>query len=245
MTKSAHLRVYSPEGNGSAEPVPAFVRTYGLLSESPGEAYRVVEWNGRRLVCPQNLRLRVLESTLAFANTFRRWGVGLIPEAAAEAADRELDDYHTAHPDHRSHILTSAWHVPVRWFTAFLPSEKYIYEEEDGPRIRFRTDIHQARIRTERALEILQGLEMFPGPADELQRLVEWLAPFPSESMLELDYGEVAGLFDSKQVIFDDSCELIQESLEALAQGDMVRAGENYGKVVHRWAPAFSVTFSS
>ena len=245
MTKSAYLRVYSPGGSGSTEPVPGFVRSYGLLSEPEGEAYRFVEWNGRRLVCPQNLRLRVLESTVAFANTFQGWGVGLIPEAAAEAADRELNDYHTAHPDHRSHVLTSAWHVPVRWFTAFLPSEKYIYEEEDGPRIRFRTDLHEARTRTGRALKILQGLEMFPGPAEELKRLIEWLTPFPPESMLELDYGEVAGLFDAEQVIFDDSCELIQESLDALAKGDMLRAGENYGKVVHRWAPAFSVTFSS
>ena len=245
MTKSAYLRVYSPEGSGSTEPVPGFVHTFGLLSETQGDADRVVDWNGRRLVCPQNLRLRVLESTLAFANTFRGWGVGLIPEAAAKAADRELDDYHMAHPDHRSHVLTSAWHVPVRWFAVFSPTDKFIYEEEDGPRIRFRTDLDRALTRAARALEILEGLEMFPGPAEELNHLVEWLAPFPRESMLELDYGEVAGLFDPKQLILDDSCELIQESLDALANGDMVRAGESYGRVVHRWAPAFSVTFSS
>jgi len=63
--------------------------------------------------------------------------------------------------------------------------------------------------------------------------------------MLELDYGEVSSLFDPNELIFDDSCELLQQSLEALASGDMMRAGECYGRVVTRWAPAFSVTFSN
>lgn len=63
--------------------------------------------------------------------------------------------------------------------------------------------------------------------------------------MVELDYGGVAELFDPADVVLDDTCELINESLDALAEGDMVRAGECYGKVVSRWAPAFSVTFSN
>jgi len=39
--------------------------------------------------------------------------------------------------------------------------------------------------------------------------------------------------------------ELVRRSVEALADGDMMAAGENYGRVVSRWAPAFSVTFSN
>jgi hypothetical protein len=130
MTKSACLRVYSPEVSGSSDPVPGFVRSYGILSEAEGDSHWTVEWEGRRLVCPRNLRLRVLESTVAFANAFRGLGAGLIPEDAAQAADRELRAYHRSHPEHRSHILTSAWHVPVRWFAAG-PSEREVHE---GPR---------------------------------------------------------------------------------------------------------------
>jgi hypothetical protein len=37
----------------------------------------------------------------------------------------------------------------------------------------------------------------------------------------------------------------VRRSIEALAEGDMMAAGESYGRVVSRWAPAFSVTFSS
>lgn len=245
MTKSSYLRVYSPEVSGSSDPVPGFVRTYGLLSEAEGDTHWTVEWEGRRLVCPRNLRLRVLESTVAFANAFRGFGAGLVPEAAAQAADAELKAYHRRYPEHRSHILTSAWHVPVRWFVAFLPSDKQVYETEVGPSIRFRTNIEGARTRIRDAYEVLTKLSVFAGPAQELAQVLDWLEPFPDGSMVELDYGEVSELFDPQELIFDDSCEQVHESLAALAAGEMMRAGECYGRVVTRWAPAFSVTFSS
>ena len=229
----------------STDPVPGFVRTYGMLSESGGESQWEVEWEGKRLVCPRNLRLRVLESTVAFAKAFRGMGVGLVPEDAAKAADHELKSYNSLNPDHRSHVLTSAWHVPVRWFVLFDPSDKLIYEGSNGPRLRFRTNIDAARNRGAEALEVLQSLGMFQGPAEELAQLIEWLAPFSDGSMVELDYADVSELFDSQELVFDDSCDLVQESVRALGAGDMLLAGENYGKVVSRWAPAFSVTFSS
>lgn len=245
MTKAAYLRVYAPEVEESSDPVPGFVRTYGLLSEEEGDSHWTVEWDGNRLVCPRNLRLRVLESTVAFANAFQGLGVGLIPEEAARAADHELRAYHRAHPEHRSHVLTSAWHVPVRWFTAFDPTQKQIYETPSGMRLRFRSDVDDSRRRVDRAYQIIDNLGVFPGPAEELGQLGEWLQPFPSGSMVELDYSDVADLFESEDLVFDNSCELIQESLDALEDGDMMRAGENYGRVVSRWAPAFSVTFSN
>ncbi|MCZ6738686.1 MAG: hypothetical protein O7C01_02775 [Actinobacteria bacterium] len=245
MTKAAYLRVYSPEASFSRDPVPGFVRSYGMLSEAEGDNNWTVEWEGRHLVCPRNLRLRVLESTVAFANAFSGLGVGLIPEDAARAADRELRVYHTENPSHRSHVLTSPWHVPVRWFTAFEPSEKQLYEAPDGPRLRYRADIDDARNRVAHAHEVLEKIGVFRGPADELGQLAGWLEPFAEGSMVELDYGDVSDLFDPQELVFDESCELIQESVEALASGDMLRAGENYGKVVTRWAPAFSVSFSS
>ena len=245
VTKASCLRVYAPEVSGSSDPVPGFVRTYGLLSEDEGDSHWTVEWEGRRLVCPRNLRLRVLESTVAFANAFRGLGAGLIPEGAAQAADRELKAYHRSHPEHRSHILTSAWHVPVRWFAAFDPSEKEVYEGLEGPRLRFRTDIDKARRRLQRAHDILTKLAVFVGPAEELNQVMLWLEAFPEDSMVELDYADVSDLFDPQELVFDDSCDQVNESIDALEAGDMMRAGECYGRVVTRWAPAFSVTFSN
>jgi hypothetical protein len=135
--------------------------------------------------------------------------------------------------------------VPVRWFTAFEPSEKLLYEVPEGPRLRYRTSLDNARRRVSHAHGVLEKIGVFRGPAEELGQLVGWLEPFPEGSMVELDYADVSDLFDPQELVFDESCELIQESIEALDAGDMLRAGENYGKVVTRWAPAFSVTFSN
>lgn len=245
MIKTAFLRVYSPEQDPGDDAVPGFVRSYGLLSEPSGGEDWVVEWDRRRLVCPRRLRLRVLESTVAFATAFRGMGTGIIPEDAARAADRELRRYHRAHPSHRSHVLTSAWHVPVRWFTAFVPDDKDVYQSGELARLRYRVDLEVGIGRIERALGVLRDLQAFNGPADELEQLLGWLAQFPDGSMLELDYDEVSDLFEPQDLVFDESVELVQRSVEALASGDMLAAGESYGRIVSRWAPAFSVTFSS
>lgn len=245
MTKTAYLRVYSPDVPPRDEPVPGFVRAYGLLSESEVADDWVVEWNGERLVCPRNLRLRVLESTVAFANAFRGYGAGLIPEDAAQAADKELRRYVRDHPGRRSHVLTSAWHVPVRWFSGFQPEDREVYETARGPRLRFRVALPAARKRVDRVVGILRRLEVFRGPAEELAQLAGWLDEFDAASMLELDYASVSELFDPKELVLDDTVDLIRASVDALEEGDMMRAGEYYGRVVSRWAPAFSVTFSN
>lgn len=245
MTRASYLRVYTPELVGSRAPIPGFVKSYGILSETEGEGHWTAEWDGRQLVCPRNLRLRVLESTVAFAGAFRAMGVGLIPEEAARAADRELRAYRRDYPRHRSQVLTTAWHVPVRWFTLFDPSEREVYEGPHGPRLRYRTGIERARERVAQAHEVLEQLGMLTGPAEELAHLAEWLGPFRDDAMVELDYAEVSELFEPQDLVLDDSCELVQRSVAALAAGDMMKAGENYGRVVTRWAPAFSLTFSN
>lgn len=245
MTKTAYMRVYSPVGLPSEEAIPGFVRAYGLLSEEEGEGDWVADWEGRRLVCPRTLRLRVLESTVAFAHAFRGIGAGLIPEELAQAADRELRRFHRDHPTVRSHALTSAWHVPVRWFSAFTPAEKEVYETAGRARLRYRTALPEGRERVENAHRTLLRLGVLPGPAEEMGQLAAWLEGFDRDSMLELDYGSVSDLFDRDQLVFDDSAELVARSIQALARGDMMEAGECYGRVITRWAPAYSVTFSN
>jgi hypothetical protein len=246
VTKTAYLRVYSPAAAAGEAEVPGFVRGYGLLSESEHEPDWMVEWEGRKLVCPRNLRLRVLESTVAFANSFQGMGVGLVPEEAAELADRELRSYRIENPAHRSQVLTSAWHIPVRWFVAFVPDQREIYPFGTGsPRIRYRSGLPAARDRLSRAIEVLKDVGMVQGPSFEMEQLVSWLAPFPDESMLELDFAAVSELFDPKDLVLEDSVALIADSVDALDSGDLMRAGELYGTVVTRWSHAYAVTFSS
>lgn len=245
MTKTAFLRVYTRSDEGADDPVPKFVRSFGMLSESEKELDWVADWNGERLICPRNLRLRVLESTVAFANSFQGMGAGLIPEAAAEAADRELRSYRTEHPERRSHVLTSAWHVPVRWFAAFLPEQREVYDSDGQPRVRYRADIKDVRRMLDKAVSALRKVGMVQGPTVEMAQLISWLEPFPADAMVELDYASVSELFDPKDLVLEDSVALTQESVDALLDGDLMRAGELYGTVVTRWAHAYSVTFSS
>lgn len=243
VIKSAYLRVYTAGAESSDDPVPGFVRNFGVLSAV--ESDQTVEWNGHTLTCPSNLRLRVLESTVAFSKAYRGSAVGLIPEAVAASADRELREYRSRHPDHLAHVLTSGWHVPVRWFTVFSPAERQLYETPNGMSIRYRTDMVDARLRVRRAVEILEAVGVFQGPTEELEQLGEWLDQFPDGAMVELDYGAVAELFDSNEILFDDSCEQVHLSLSALAEGDMMGAGEGYGRVIARWSHPFSLSFSS
>ena len=246
MTKTAHLRVYTPESSEDGDPVPAFVRGYGLLSET--ERRRRLGSGVERAAngvpakpassCPRvDCRLRQCVSGSRIRPHPRRGGAGR-RQRASPAITRSI-------PSHRSHVLTSAWHVPVRWFTAFQPEDKEVYEVDGAPRIRLRVDLAVGRKRVDHALGVLRGLQVFQGPAEELAQLSDWIESFPSGSMLELDYSTVSDLFAPQELVFDDSVELVRRSIEALADGDMMAAGENYGRVVSRWAPAFSVTFSS
>lgn len=245
MTKTAFLRVYTQISVGDDEPVPGFVRSYGMLSESEHEPDLSLEWNGKTLYCPNRLRLRVLESTVAFANSFRGLGAGLIPEASAEAADRELRTYRNEFPERRSHILTSAWHVPVRWFVGFTPEQREVYDVDGKPRIRYRTEITEVRSALKRAISVLHDVGMVQGPTTEMEQLVSWLEPFDDASVVELDFADVSDLFAPEELVLEDSVALIRESVDALASGDLMRAGELYGTVVTRWSHAYAVTFSS
>lgn len=245
MTKTAYLRVYSPVAEVGDGRIPRFVRAYGVLSESELDPDWVADWQGIRVVCPRNLRLRVLESTVAFASSFQGMGVGLIPEAAAEVADRELRDYRRENPGHRSHILASAWHIPVRWFVAFDPDDRDLYGTDDAPRLRFRTDIGLARSRLQKAISVLEEVGMSQGPTVEMEQLISWLQPFDDESMVELDFADVSELFEPADLVLDDSVAMVAESVQALESGDVMRAGELYGMVVTKWAHAYAVTFSS
>jgi hypothetical protein len=135
--------------------------------------------------------------------------------------------------------------VPVRWFSAFDPQDREVYDVDGVARLRYRVDLQVARGRVSRVLDVLRRLEIFQGPAEEIDQLDEWLSQFPTESMLELDYADVSDLFEPQELVLDDSVEHIQDSVGALERGDMMAAGESYGRVVARWAHAFSVTFSN
>ncbi len=254
MIKSAYLRVYLPEervpscdehADNPDRPTRRW-EPYGFVGESMIEDAWIADWRGRRFVCPRRPQLRILEGVLALHQALEVSGRAvLIPESVARQAVKELRSLHHREPGIRSHILTSAWHVPIRWFVPFAPGDREFDGGDLRPDLRYRAGLGEGVDRLERALEILSEVEMPAGILAELSDFESWLSEFPADSMIELDYGRVAELFPEADLALDESVRDVWESLAALKEGDWTTAGERYGELMSRWAPAFAITYSN
>jgi hypothetical protein len=73
--------------------------------------------------------------------------------------------------------------------------------------------------------------------AEEMKTLVDWLEIFHPSSIVELDYGGLAGYLALAEggIESDTSLEDIQRSLAGLISGDGQEAGVGYSQLVSRW----------
>jgi hypothetical protein len=204
------------------------------VGSTRNDAY-TLEHDGVVYVCPRYPRLRMLEGIVSFRDDHP--GSALAPEPAAQRALRELVRIRTDAPSVRSHILTSPWHVPLRWFACFSQDERELRSVDEGLTIRYRTLLADAIDRIERSIEVLEEAGFDQPVVDEVAQLAEWLSAFPTNGVLELDYHTVAGLFDDGSLAFDESAAEVHRSLGALSRLDYEAAGEAYTEVARRWAP--------
>ena len=245
MIKTGFLRVYIPEAEAtySVMQLPAAlgapwrprVGRFGLVGESLRNDALVVEHEGETFICPRRPHLRMLEGVLAFRNAFLDAGAGLVvPETTALLAAEELTRLKDREPEQRSHILTSAWFIPLRWFAAFEPAERSY--DSDPPSVVLRTPVFRAIQRLQVALRILQAVDMDDSVIDELDELIEWLSGFSDHGLLELDYGSLTDMFEPWELADEDSVEHVHRSLDALRIGDWEEAGRSYQLAVEPWA---------
>ncbi len=264
MTQAAYLRVYLPsetvDAAGGLPPPPhrleggprrLRVTDYGLLAESLSDDALIAVWGGAEFVCPRTPRVRMLEGVLAFHHAYREMGGdAVIPESVARRAATELRGLVEGVPLARSYILTSPWHVPLRWFIMFEPSQRELVETTDElgePKlsIRYRTGRKVGSERIDHAIEVLRRAGFDDGVVTEVEELGEWIGGFPEDAMIELDYGGVAALFDGAELALDDSAAEVWASIEALDAEDWQGAGSHYQAVASRWASAVAVTWSN
>ncbi len=247
VISTAYLRVYLAGDGGELVPYvesgadERVVRSDGrfVWDEPMTEDAFVTTWNGAPYVCPRYTRLRMVEGVLAFSGSFPK--IPLVTEDEREALKDELAVHRAA--DRRSHILASAWHIPLRWFGAFGPTEREIYDRADGIGIRYRTALGEAVDRVGWAVRVLDGAG-FPSPViEQIRDLERWLAEFPAGSMLELDYATVADDLTDGDLTFDESAADVRESLEALERGDGAASRSAYKRVARRWAGRQALTF--
>lgn len=258
VIRTAYLRVYQPlsafseeeRGRWLAQPEHHNQTLWGpsrkwLVASTLPSSEAGVESEGafvRRIdddiyVCPYRTRLRMLAGLLAFRQSVpEEVAEAFVPEQVAHSAARELAALSDREPDIRSHILHANWHVPLRWFAAFEGSERILIEDREGLRIRYETSLGTARERLSRALEILEGSGIDEDVSVAVRELYDWIHGFTGEGLVELDYGLVAGMFEDEELVDDASASEVRSCLDALAAGDLVRAGRLFATLSERWS---------
>jgi hypothetical protein len=267
---AAHLRVYEPlaafegaerrhwegylragnipsvQGGMAMEQVAAVRAVLGRLpSVMPvvGEHAFVTEVDGVTLLCPWRTRIRACEAIGDFRDPLPEELADMfVPRAAAEIAEDELEQWRTEHPEQHTHIVSSTWQVPLRWFVLVEADEREVSlgspaagtTRVTGRSLVYRTAMSRARRRTARALAVLRRTldeGMITAGVEDLGR---WLEEFHPRSMVELDYGGLVHLLDDAELRQDESARDIAEALRALAEGQATAAAAAYGRVTAR-----------
>jgi hypothetical protein len=255
MARAAYLRVYLPERRHRgalehvAEPDTAHVLRrgeFGISNESSRDDAFVIEVGGDRFVCPRYPRLRMLEGLLAFRTAYDPTTAStLVPEGVAQRAAAELDRIYQRQPGVRSHILTSPFFVPLRWFVAFDPAERLLVSDGGGLTIKYRTRLRDAVRRLRRATEVLEDAGFDDVIVDQVADVADWLRPFPADALVELDYAGVATSFSEAELALDESAAEVSASIDALERGEYEEAGEFYAAAAARWAHAQALSFAN
>lgn len=225
--------------HADAEAAAATRLLIGLTPLSPDAA--LVRRHGRRvMVCPLDLDLRAARALTAFRQTVPDALVDtFVPSRTLRGALETL-----ASTNRAPHVLDEPWSVPLHWFVAFDPAERRVrdHPEGHGVRVLYVTRCDQALERLERAAEVVEGtIEDGEDILDSLESLTSWLEAFDPSSLLELDYGSVAGLFAAAQLREDTTCEDLWDAVEALEQGDLMTAAAGYGIVRARWSAQWAM----
>ncbi|GHF44876.1 hypothetical protein GCM10010218_27960 [Streptomyces mashuensis] len=187
-------------------------------------------------VCPWRTRLRGWLALQELAERFPAPVLdAVLPPVVRRQAVADYERWLERNPDARPWIRTATWQVPLRWFVLFADEEREYGKGADGPRLRYRTPMVQARRRVARGLRTLRD-SLEEGPLiDGLVEVGRWLEEFHPRSLVELDYGGLVHMVPEAQLAEDRSAADTAEGLAALRAGDGVRAGEAYERLTERW----------
>jgi hypothetical protein len=161
-----------------------------------------------------------------------------IPKSVEDSINSTIDIVE----DKVSHILTSTWSIPPRWFALFSPDERLRGVNEDGHFTILRAAISNAKSRCKFTHQAVLGAFGEGIVEGEVAELLAWLEIFDGKSIVELDYGGLAVYLNNQLVNCgelgldsDTSVEDVATSIAGLAAGDGVLAGKGYERLVSRW----------
>ena len=208
----------------------------GLLAPDERREAYVLEIEGVTYVCPAQTRLRTLLGMVSFARSIPDAVVpAFFTDRALRDAQRELSELRAEPSQMRPSLLQSAWHIPLQWFVCFDAAERRLEREDDDVRLRYITRVGEARTRVQEALDTLKGGIVHPAVVGVIFELSEWLAGFPADTVLELDYASLATLFNPDELADDRSAADVWAAIRALGAGDGMKAALHYRSANERW----------
>jgi hypothetical protein len=212
-----------------------------------GDHAHVVEVDGVTLVSPWRTELRSQEAVLDFcADLPDVVSEAFVPAALLERAEVELDRWRAEHGSTTTHVRTSNWEVPLRWFILVDPEEREVslgdhadpartvLGRRTGRSLVYRTPMSRARRRAARALAVLRAAVDEPTVSQGVEELARWLEEFHPRSMVELDYGDLVQLLDDAELTQDESARDMAHAIAKLASGDSDEAFAAYARMQSR-----------
>jgi hypothetical protein len=259
MVPSAYLRVYQPldafergeqlhwerfllHGPEAPSARPRYadhatVGRLGVLAPADPDTADVLHVDGRTMVSPRRVRMRVLAAMVAFRESqpIELWEQ-FVPKKDGRRAARDLAKLRRRDPSAVAFCHQSPWHVPLRWFVLFRDDERELHEDPWGRwRLRYRTTTRRAIRRAEQAIAPLRRSDLGP-ISDLILDLHQWMVQFDPASVLELDYAELCDFLRWDELDDDRSVRDVHDALEALEGGEYARAADVYQGVLSRWA---------
>jgi hypothetical protein len=213
-----------------------------IVFESPAlkpDGAHVLEHEGKRYIAPWSTAARCWAALDDFKSLLP---VTLIKFFLPQKIEDAIKVNSEVVEDKVSHIITATWSIPPRWFALFEPSDRIRGTSDDGAYTILRTSITNAKQRCLFAHQSVVNA-FGNGPIEqEIADLLQWLAIFNDQSIVECDYGGLASYLEKSIVengesglSADTSVEDVAKSLAGLAAGDGVLAGQGYERLVARW----------
>ena len=221
----------------------------GDLSTFKTDGVHFLEIGGKRYIAPWSTTTRCWTALDDFKSSLP---TSLIPFFIPQKLQESIKLSGEIIEDKVSHIITSNWSIPPRWFALFLPEDRLRGNNKDGAFTVLRTTIANAKQRaTFTHQSVLNAFGV--GPVEvEIEDLIKWLEIFDSRSIVELDYGGLATYLNSHLVLngevglaADTSVEDVALSIGGLASGDGALAASGYERLVARWRKVSALEFSS
>jgi hypothetical protein len=211
----------------------------GDLSTFKVDGVHLLEIDGKRYIAPWSTTKRCWAAFDDFKSLLPS---NLIPFFIPQKLEEAIKLSSEIIEDKVSHIITSTWSIPPRWFALFSPEDRLRGNNKHGAFTILRTIISNAKQRA--AFTHQSVLNAFgSGPIEsEINDLIKWLEVFDHKSIVELDYGGLANYLNNLLVLngeaglaADTSVEDVASSIAGLASGDGALASRGYERLVSRW----------